>query len=434
MNGAPSGAVFYLKAGTYRLQSVVPKTGDTFIGEFGAILNGSRLLTSFHRSGKYWTVGGQTQEDTYRIGQCDASAPRCAYPEDLFFDDKPMLHVAGLSDVGPGKWYFDYANDRIYFSDDPTGHNVETSVLPNAFSWKNGESHVTIKNLVIEKYASPGNRAAIGEFYPSQGQGWIVDHVESRLNHGIGILTSPYGKVTNSYSHHNGQFGMAAKGTGGLIENNELACNDLNHWFDTEWGAGGAKFALTTNLTVRGNYVHHNVGSGLWTDIENRGTLYEYNHSSWNTRHGILHEISYDAVIRYNTVDNIISAGSWLWGNGCIVVSTSANVQVYGNTLTDCGNGITLMQAARGNGSDGRPFSLKNISVHDNTVTNPTYYAAGLQRDAASSDEAYTSWNNHLDRNTYTLSRTRPYYYWMNAAQTTAAWKRYGNDVHGVWK
>lgn len=436
VNNAPGGSIFYLKAGVYRLQSVVPKSGDSFVGEYGAILNGSKVLTTFGRSGSHWVATGQTQEDKYRIGVCDPSAPRCAYPEDLFFDDKPLLHVASLSAVGPGKWYFDYAADIIYFSDDPRGHKVETSVQPNAFSWKNGESQVTIKNLIIEKYASPGNRGAIGDFYPSSGQGWIVDHVESRLNHGVGIVANSYGQVTHSYIHHNGQFGMGASGSvGALIEGNELAYNNDHSWFSTSWGAGAAKFALTTNLTVRGNYVHHNDGS-FGTDIENRNTVYEYNHLAWNTGGtGIVHEISYDAVIRYNTIENIASVGSWLWGNGCIIVNTSINVQVYGNTMTNCGDGITLMRAARGNGSDGLPFALTNVFVHDNTVTNPTYYAAGLQHDAASNDSVYTSSSNRFEANTYGLSTAgRRYYYWMNAAQSVSGWKGYGNDVNGVWK
>ena len=68
------------------------------------------------------------------------------------------------------------------------------------------------------------------------------------------------------------------------------------------WEAGGTKFARTRDLVVRRNFVHHNRGPGLWTDIDNVRTLYEANRVEDNGEAGILHEISYAAVIRNNVV------------------------------------------------------------------------------------------------------------------------------------
>src|SRR5690349_18196719 len=53
---SPAGTEFRFQAGTYRLQSIVPKPGDSFVGEPQAILNGARLLTQFSRSGRFWTA------------------------------------------------------------------------------------------------------------------------------------------------------------------------------------------------------------------------------------------------------------------------------------------------------------------------------------------------------------------------------------------
>ena len=44
VNSQPSGTTFVLKAGTYRNQSVVPKSGDVFIGEKGAVLDGGNVV------------------------------------------------------------------------------------------------------------------------------------------------------------------------------------------------------------------------------------------------------------------------------------------------------------------------------------------------------------------------------------------------------
>src|SRR5579862_7615553 len=44
----PPGTTFRFAVGLYRLQSIVPKDGDTFLGESsGAVLNGSQRLTQF---------------------------------------------------------------------------------------------------------------------------------------------------------------------------------------------------------------------------------------------------------------------------------------------------------------------------------------------------------------------------------------------------
>ena len=68
------------------------------------------------------------------------------------------------------------------------------------------------------------------------------------------------------------------------------------------WAAGGSKWVHTTNLIVRGNFSHHNDGPGLWTDINNIYSRYENNVVEDHRRGGIFHEISYDAVMRTNTL------------------------------------------------------------------------------------------------------------------------------------
>ena len=42
----PAGTTFHIKAGIHRLQQVKPKDGDKFIGEPGAILSGSKILSA----------------------------------------------------------------------------------------------------------------------------------------------------------------------------------------------------------------------------------------------------------------------------------------------------------------------------------------------------------------------------------------------------
>jgi parallel beta helix pectate lyase-like protein len=225
----PPGTTFIVSTGTYRLQSVKPKDGDTFVGMPGAVLSGAQVLTQFSREGALWVASNQTQQGQLN-GYCDAQHARCMYPEDLYFDNNPLVHVGDISLVGPGTWFFDYPNHKIYFADDPTGHDVETSVARSAF-WGPANA-VTIEGLTIEKYAIPAQFGAIGDQYP--GPNWLVMDNEVRWNHGAGIYLSDGSQALNNRVHHNGQKGIGGSGQNLVIQGNEIA---FNNWagFDAGW-------------------------------------------------------------------------------------------------------------------------------------------------------------------------------------------------------
>lgn len=361
----PEGTTFVFESGIYALQRIRPKNNNVFIGQSGAILTGAVQLSSFSRQDSYWIATGQRQQGRVN-GQCDSAHPRCMHPEDLFLDDRPLLHVGKLADLESGRWFFDYATDTIYLADDPTGHKVETSVARSAFY--GNAANVTVRGLVIEKYATPAQSGAIGE--RSLGEGWTIESNEIRWNHGIGIRIGNRARILRNHVHHNGQMGIGGIGDDVLIDDNEIAFNNYaGH--DPEWEAGGGKFVATSRLVVRNNHSHDNVGSGLWTDIDNVDTLYELNTVRNNTRAGISHEISYAAVIRRNFVGgNGSSRDVWLF-DGQIQVQNSQDVEIYDNTVivpATGGNGITLVQQGRGVGKHG-PYSTINNYVHHNVVT-----------------------------------------------------------------
>ncbi len=202
----PAGTTFLLGAGTHRLQSVRPRSGDVFIGEPDTILNGAKLVTTWQAQGAYWVATGQTQQTRIHSGAgCNADSPGCRYGDDLYLDHVALRQVMSLSAVGPETWYFDYAADLIYMGRDPAGHTMEASVTDNAFS--GSATSVTIDDIIFEKYASRAQHA------PIEGQAstnWVVRNIESRLNHGSGLRTGDGMQVLNSYFHHNGQQGVGA--------------------------------------------------------------------------------------------------------------------------------------------------------------------------------------------------------------------------------
>ena len=65
------------------------------------------------------------------------------------------------------------------------------------------------------------------------------------------------------------------------------------------------------------------------SDVTSSGTLYENNHTASNQIAGIMHEISYNAIIRNNLVENdaFTPTGSGIWYGAGILVSASSGVE-----------------------------------------------------------------------------------------------------------
>jgi len=432
---SPEGTSFLIQAGVHRLESVVPKNRDSFVGEPRAILNGAVVIKAFERRGDYWTAPCSNPK-VDGPGKCQPQYPACTLPEDLFVDDEPLRRAANLADLEPHTWYLDYDAGKLYLSDDPSAHTVELGVTPHAFY--GSATAVTIRGLVIEKYANPAQSGAIQAFRdpgPS-GQNWIVEGNEIRLNHGAGIRVGRGTHVVENRIHHNGQIGVEGSGANILVEENEIAYNNYAG-YDYGWEAGGAKFTFAQRLAVRNNHVHHNQGPGLWTDNDNDSVLYELNRTEANLVAGILHEISFTAIIRDNVVENdgFNPRGAALWWGAGIYISSSSHVEVYRNTLRNCMNGIVAVQAQRGSSrSTGRPYLVQHIDVHDNVVVQSSGTAAGIVKHAQFDDAVFKSWGNRFRGNRYVLGAAKgKFYQWMNASRTREEWQAFGNDLDGQW-
>lgn len=361
VNAAAPGTTFLLKPGTYRMQSVAPKDNDVFLGEGEVILTGAQILKFLPlANGQYWAASAKAS--TLFHGTCDKKHPLCGYTQDLFIDDAVQNPVASRQELKSGSWYFDRTTDMIYLSFDPTGHRVELGMAFDAFH--GSARNVTIRHLIVEKYA---NRAQWGAIECDKGcSAWTVDDVEVRWNHGTGVQLCDDSILKNSWIHHNGQKGIGLKGKSPQAIHNEISWNNYAG-FEQSWEAGGSKFWATDGLLVEDNDVHNNLGNGLWTDYSNIHTTYRHNRVANNEGSGIVHEISYDATIIDNTVENNCNSGCniWLWGSQ-ILIMNSSNVTVRHNTVTvaaNSGNGIGIVNQKRDN------FATFNIKVEENTIT-----------------------------------------------------------------
>lgn len=328
----PAGTTFYLRAGVHRApggtRHVDPRTGNTFIGEPGAVMDG----------------GGNTT---------------------FAFQDNAKA------------------------------------------------SDVSIRGLVIRNYKSPLQRGAVD----ASSGGWRVIGCELYGNTGAAIAFGGSGwAIEGSNIHHNGQIGIKGQGSGRVVNNTIANNNTAGH--DMAWEAGGTKFINTTGLYVAGNRVLNNKGPGLWTDSNNRDTLYEKNTVRDNAGPGIFHEISQSAIIRNNTV----SGNAHGFYVGGILVANSSGVTVTGNNLSGNDGGIIGLQ-------DDRSPNTVGLTVTKNSVTWSTGMTGLVWNGGTDVTQSGTI---RFDSNAYSGPSGRPFK-WGKADMTWQEWQAVGQDQNSTF-
>ena len=349
VNTYGESVTFCLRAGIHSLvSSITPRTGSTFVGEYGAILDGS---------------GWSTSDNT-------AAAFRAQ------------------------------------------NHSID---------------QVTIRNLVIRKMPQKGIQA-----YPDLADGWTIEYNEIASNK-LGLVFPNYSVIRNNYIHHNvgsnpldpnaAERGGAYLGyfaTNATLENNEIAYNGREQ-----------KVMESVNVTFRNNFVHHNIGDGIWYDGGNPGALIEGNRVEDNGREGIFFEASTNGILRNNILRRNAVTG--------VFISTSQNAQIYNNTIEDNYRGITYFVNC---GALPQGRDLKNNSAYDNTIR----FGAQLGANGAlASAFSYTadctasqvaeyhdgSKNLTFARNIYYVPSLTGWYWLWDGYRQWPAWQSFGHDVDG---
>lgn len=270
------------------------------------------------------------------------------------------------------------------------------------------------------------------------GWRWTIQRSEIYQSQ-IGVEVNSYGTLDGNYLHDNRQYGLSGGPvTDILLVNNEIARNNKSYCGGACAGdAGGSKIIGTRtgtyNVTWRNNYVHDNMGPGIWSDGNVRNVLYEGNTISRNSASGLQHELSWEAVIRNNTITDNDSEniGRSCWWGANILINTSPNVEVYGNTITgnNGSNGICAVSSDR---ADAAPFPTvtTNFYAHDNIIYMTGSASSGLVKGSASGVV-----NNRFLANTYRVTNTtRAWWTWPTVVSATwSTWRgTAGQDAGGT--
>jgi hypothetical protein len=471
----PANTTFTIVAGTYRLtESIMPKNGDSFIGQTAcappssscpAILSGSRVIgPSATFDGTNYKVIGQTQQGRQQFMKtCEPGWEGCFYPEDLFFDGVPLQHLnsASLPTISTGQWWFDYTNHVIYFHDDPSGHTVETSVVPTVAgspSWA-GANNIRFQYLTIEEFAAPLQQGAIDPTSVGGGttksSNWVVQNCELLLNHGLGIHLNIGVTSLNNYIHNNGQMGIGGGSNSGTIQSgivlsgNTITYNNYAN-VNPGFGAGGIKFGYTLGAVVRGNTINNNAGGAIHFDAYSRDSLIDGNIITDNVSAGIAYEIGRgsNTVVRNNIVQR--SGQNNRFGNGpgaAIRSQASSGVNMYCNVIevdNQAGENVLIMGASN-RGNDPNPpydyLSSTGNSFHHNTVIWDAGAAGAVwynHRDAPNQPNFFAN-NPPPDYNNYHLANlsSANFIYdndnsQRNSRKPFAQHRKSGADVHST--
>ncbi len=176
----------------------------------------------------------------------------------------------------------------------------------NRYAFTQRAVNVSIRYLTIQNFVTPRDEGTVNH---DSGSGWTIEHNMIQLNRGGAVFLGDDNVVRYNCLRDNGQYGFQGYKAGGVrnitLDHNEIAGNNVDDWEVKRPGCGctgGGKFWAVDGAIVTNNWVHHNRSVGLWADTNNKGFRFEGNYINDNDAEGIFYEISYNAVIRNNTL------------------------------------------------------------------------------------------------------------------------------------
>ncbi len=305
VNSHPAGTTFFLRAGVHRAPGgathVAPKTGNTFVGEPGAIMDGAGSTTrAFYDSGGApdVTIRGlviRKYRNRAETGAIDSGSGGWR----LIGNEIHGNSGAGIS-FGGSNWLVEgnhiHHNDQIGILGMGSGGRVLSNTIANnnpnrAYDWSweaGGTKFIKTTNLRVAGNKVLNNNGP-GLWTDGNNQGTVYENNIVRDNAGPGIFHEISGSATirnntvsgNAHPFYVGGI-LIANSSDVTVTGNSLSGND-GGIIGLQDDRGSSN---TVNLTVTGNSVSHSGGvSGLihnsGADVAATGTIrFDQNHYS----------------------------------------------------------------------------------------------------------------------------------------------------------
>lgn len=362
LKDAPAGATIVFRGGTYHeVKSNITKelTLQAYPQE-KAWIKGSTIVTGWINEGNIWRKDGWNYSfpSLSHNSSIDPKYPLAGHRDMVYIDSKALKQVASKSQVVPGTFYVDAANNRLYIGTNPVGKTAEATTQEYGFELTGNGAKSTIRGLGFTHYANNGIFVRTSKV-TLEDNTFAWNGINGAL---IGGSDAIVRGNTFSYNGRQGVGGVKAHRV--LLENNTISHNNIEN-FSKTWEAAGAKIIWTDGLVWRNNLVEHNYAVGMWVDESTTNSTIVNNIVRHNAHNGILMEISHKAIIASNLSYENALAG--------VFILNSSNARIYNNTLAKNHANIIVQETPRNNTkaeeiSKGITWITRNTVVKNNIL------------------------------------------------------------------
>ena len=304
----PGTTTFCLRAGVHNLtNSITPKTGNTFVGEYGAILDGAS-----------WTTSNSTQ------------AAFRAHNQDIDYVTIRNLVIRNMPQRGIHAYYYLADHWTIEYNEIANSKNTGI-VFPGDSAIRNNAIH----HNTFGGYSGP------------YAHNTIIEGNEIAYNGGQPKIAET-NNVTfrNNFVHHNAGTGIwfDSHNTGALIEGNRVEDNGLI----------GIFYEISSDGIIRNNTIRRNADAGVMLSVSKNVQI--YNNTLDSNFRGITLFLNCPSLTQSTSFDLANNAAY----DNTIIVSTQSGAFATGFSYASC---TSTQVAPYLNGSKNLTFSRNTYKV-----------------------------------------------------------------------
>jgi Right handed beta helix region len=257
VNARPGGTTFCLKAGIHPIRSsITPKTGNTFVGEYGAILDGTGWTTTDLTQAAFRAQNQDINDVTIRNLVIRRMPQRGIHAYSSGWCDTDR-HTCNFSTAGADRWTIEHNE----IAENITGVNVPSGAI--------------VRRNYIHHNVGPSSATGAG-----RGGGYLAYIVRAVLFEENEIAyngdqqklsLAPDSIFRNNFVHHNSYTGI---------------------WYDGE----------NTGAVIEGNRVEDNTGIGIFYEVNGPGVI--RNNAIRRNDNGIFVSVSHGVEIHHNLLED----------------------------------------------------------------------------------------------------------------------------------